>query len=433
MKSKELKEKLITYFRAGECEIESLGMEIEHFVVERDTLKSIGYRKVGGVKEVLKALEKKGWEGQKEGGKLIGLKSSKADITLEPGGQLEIGISPQEKIEDLKKIYLDFLEDIIPILEKKGYWLINLGYQLHSKIKEIEWNAKERYKIMSDYLAKTGKYAHNMMKGTAALQVALDYRDEEDFIKKFRVANTLSPVLSSLLDNSPFFEGGVYEGQALRTVIWDNTDDERCGIVKEAFDEDFGYKKYAEYILSRRPILIKSRGEYISTLDKNNYQIFENREFGTEELEHILTMVFPDVRAKQFVEIRMADSLPPEYSFAVVALWKGLFYNQKVLDKVYNFIREFTLAEVLSARKEIIDKGIEAYLGEYKVVEIGEKLLDWVKLSLAEDEVGYLAPLVDIIKSRETLANKAKKELKLKSKREVIEDHILNLSIKEDN
>ncbi|OCL26688.1 glutamate--cysteine ligase [Orenia metallireducens] len=433
MKSKDLKEKLISYFRAGECQIESLGMEIEHFVVEKDTLKSVGYREIGGVKEVLKELEKKGWEGQKEGGKLIGLKSAKADITLEPGGQLEIGISPQEKIEDLKKIYLNFLDDIIPILEEKGYWLINLGYQLHSKIEEIDWNAKERYKMMSNYLAKTGKYAHNMMKGTSALQVALDYKDEEDFIKKFRIANTLSPVLSSLLDNSPFFESEVYEGQALRTVIWDNTDNERCGIVKEAFDDDFGYEKYAEYILSRRPILIKSGGEYIPTFEQNNYQIFAKREFDTEELEHILTMVFPDVRAKQFIEIRMADSLPPEYSFAVVALWKGLFYNQEVLDKAYNFIRKFSLADVLSARKEIINRGIEAYLGEYKMVEIGQKLLDWVKLSLKPDEVRYLSPLLAIINSKETLANKVKKELKLKGKREVIKGHILNLLIKEDN
>ncbi|WP_018249623.1 glutamate--cysteine ligase [Orenia marismortui] len=425
MGAKLLRDKLLNYFKAGEGQIESIGTEIEHFIVEKDTLKTISYQIEGGIEEILKLLEEKGWQGEEEQGKLIGLKSSQADITLEPGGQFEVGIRPQNSIEELENIYFDFLEDVIPILEAKNYYLITLGYQVDSKISEIEWNSKERYKIMSNYLAKTGKYAHNMMKGTAALQVALDYKNEEDFIRKFRIANTLSPVLGSILDNSPFFEGKVYDKQALRTKIWSNTDNERTGIVQEAFDDDFGYEKYADYILSRKPILIKSNDQYIATFEKSNYDIFIERDLGKEELEHILTMVFPDVRAKQFIEIRMADSLPPKYSFAVIALWKGLFYNSLSLEKVYQFIRQFSLEDVLKARKMIMSKGIEASLGEYKMVEIGELLINWAQEGLTNGEDRYLEPLIDIINNKKTLANKIKSRLN-NGKKSSIRDCILN-------
>ncbi|TDX46451.1 glutamate--cysteine ligase [Orenia marismortui] len=425
MGAKLLRDKLLNYFKAGEDQIERIGTEIEHFIVEKDTLRTISYQTEGGIEEILKLLEKKGWQGEEEQGKLIALKSSQADITLEPGGQFEVGISPQDNIKELEDIYFDFLDDVIPILEAKNYYLITLGYQADSKISEIEWNSKERYKIMSNYLAKTGKYAHNMMKGTAALQVALDYKNEEDFIRKFRIANTLSPVLGSILDNSPFFEGKVYDKQALRTKIWSNTDNERTGIVQEAFDDDFGYEKYADYILSRKPILIKSNGQYIATFEKSNYDIFAERDLGKEELEHILTMVFPDVRAKQFIEIRMADSLPPKYSFAVIALWKGLFYNSLILEKIYQFIRQFSLEDVLKARKMIMTKGIEASLGEYKMVEIGELLINWAQEGLTNGEDRYLEPLIDIISNKKTLANKIKSQLN-NGKKSSIRDCILN-------
>ncbi len=429
MKKTELKDKLINYFKEGEKENKSFGMEIEHFVVNQDTLRTISYE-FGGVEEVLQNLEAKGWQGVKEDDKLIALKSNRADITLEPGGQLEIGIFPQKKIEEAEEVYFKFLQDLIPILEKQNYYLLTLGYQVKSKIKEISWNPKERYRIMSRYLGSKGKYAHNMMKGTAAVQVTIDYHDEVDFIRKFRVVNTLSPVISSLMDNAPFFEGEIYQKESLRTKIWDHTDTERTGIIKEAFADDFGYQKYAEYILSRRPILIKSKGKYISTTDHTNYQIFAKHDFGKEELEHILTMVFPDVRAKQFIEIRMADSLPPKYSFALVALWKGLLYNQDSLLKTYKFINKFCLSDILAAKKEIISKGIEANLADYKMIEIAEKLLKLAEAGLADDEVKYLMPLKRLVAKRITLAQKVKSNLGLEVK-EAIKDNILNSLIEE--
>ncbi len=48
-----------------------------------------------------------------------------------------------------------------------------------------------------------------------------------------------------------------------------------------------------------------------------------------EEIEHMLSMVFPDVRLKNYIEIRMADSLPKEEAFAYTALIREYFLRRQ--------------------------------------------------------------------------------------------------------
>ncbi|WP_027340560.1 glutamate--cysteine ligase [Halonatronum saccharophilum] len=428
MDFKEQKRLLVDYFKEGEGNDEKIGIEVEHFVIEKKSLSSIDYSQNNGIESILYVLKGKGWKGQTEGNKLIGLNSNGADITLEPGGQLEIGTNPYDSVDKLKDIYFSFLEDIVPILDEQGYQLLTLGYHLKSKIDDIDWNPKRRYKIMSNYLGSKGKYAHNMMKGTAALQMAFDYKDEIDFVKKFRVANALSPLIAVLFDNSPVFEGEIYEGEALRTLIWANTDNNRTGVIEEAFKPDFGYESYADYILSREPILVKSNGKYIDTGSKSCKEIFSEMKMGREELEHILTMVFPDVRAKKFIEIRMADSLPPDYTFSLVAFWKGILYNQPNLDEVYNLIKPLSYEDILRAKEDIIAKGIRANIGDYSILDMATKLVKISKGGLKQSEIRYLSPFEDIIYKEETLATRVKRAL-LKKEDRALNDHIMNFLV----
>ncbi|GAB6138418.1 glutamate--cysteine ligase [Halanaerobaculum tunisiense] len=422
----ELLDQLEDYFRAGETKEEKIGIEIEHFIVAQDTLETITYQEENGIEDLLYNLQDKGWQGEEEAGHLIKLYSNQADITLEPGGQLEIGIYPCGEINQLEEVYFNFLEDLIPILEEHNYYLVTLGYQPESKIADIAWNPKRRYKIMSKYFQEKGDYAHNMMKGTAAFQIALDYRSEADFVKKFKVASVLSPVLGILVDNAPIFEGEIYERQALRTLIWNNTDQTRTGIVNKSLVSDFNYRKYAEYILTREPILIKQGASYQATGDQTNREIFANQELNQQQLEHILTMVFPDVRAKQFIEVRMADSLPPKLSFALVAFWKGLFYDQTSLQQVTDLVDQFSLVDVLTAKEDIIQEGLEAQLGKQSILEVAQEVIKLAQAGLDKQEVDYLTPLLELVEEERTYAGKLKERLEHHSKEEVIKDVIIN-------
>lgn len=422
---------IVSYFKRNEKKKEDykIGVEFEHFIIDAYTLETVNYYEEKGVQNTLKALLKKGWKGKYEGENLLGLSKAGNNITLEPGAQFEISMKPHINISDIENEYMEFLRDIIPILDKNNQLLVAIGYHPKSKIDEIPFIPKERYKYMSEYLQAKGKLAHNMMKGTCATQVTLDYGSEEDYIKKFKVSNILSPVIAMMFDNAPFFEGDIYEGYSIRTAIWNDCDPDRCGIVDSIFNEQFGYNDYARYILNSPPILVDDGRAVKHTKNTLYREIFNPNEYTTEELEHVLTMVFPDVRTKKFIEIRMADSIPYPLNLSKIALWKGLIYDDENLDYLYKVFSDITYEEINLAKQDILKMGLDTKLGNETVFDIGKKLIELAKQSLNEDEKKYLIPLEEIYLDKKT-PGKITKERLISGKKEAIKWCVLNHRLK---
>ena len=421
---------LVDYFKSRETRQENfkVGAEFEHFIRDEKTLETISYYGENGVEDTLKKLLKKGWKGKYEGQYLLALEKEGTTVTLEPGAQVELSVKPYKDIKDIEREYVEFLKDIIPILEEKNQYLISLGYQPKSKVKDIKFIPKERYKYMSEYFKTRGYLAHNMMKGTASTQVAVDYKSEEDYIKKFRVCNLLVSVVGTMFDNAPFFEGKLWEKFSLRTNIWQNTDADRCSVVQGALDKKFGYKDYAKYILNTPPILVDNGKEVKYTADKPYKEIFNVEDYTIEELEHILTMVFPDVRTKKFIEIRMADALPYPLNFSLIALFKGLLYNEENLNKLYEFSLKIKNEDIIKSKEEAIDKGLNGKFLDTSLKELGKNIIKYAKGGLNEDEIQYIKPLEEIITKGKVPAEIIKENLKL-GKKEALSWCIINKKI----
>lgn len=405
---------IVSLIKNGEKSIKDfkLGVEFEHIIVTKDTMESITYYGEKGVEGILEELLlNKDYKGSYEENYLVGLVAEDREITLEPGGQLEVGLKPCQTVQEVKSIYFKFLNDLVPVLEKRNLLLMGIGYHPKSSIKDIPFNPKKRYEYMSNYLKEKGKYAHNMMKGTAALQVSIDYKNEDDFIRKFRVANFLSPLLYLISDNSPVFEGDIYEDYTLRSLIWENMDKARSGIVPGSLDKEFGYKDYAEYILNVPPILIMKNKEFINTNNKTVEELMEEYIFTKEEIEHIMTMVFPDVRTKNFIEIRMGDSLPYPYNLAYVTLIKGIFYSDIALEYLYNLSQRREDDQVNKVKTCIREKGFDAYFGSKTAYEYIRILFDLAKKSLDEEEREILVPLEKLMVDKKNSSMVSKERL----------------------
>lgn len=353
-------ETIVRYIRQGEKEPANfkLGLELEHFLLEEESFKAVPYSGEKGVEGFLKALMVEGnWEGIYEDENLLELKNKDINITLEPGGQLEISLAPTKDIREIERIYNTFLKEINTLLKDRKQVLLNLGYQPVSRIAEIELLPRERYRYMYEYFKAKGKYAHNMMKGTSSTQVSLDYSSEEDLRKKIRVVYFLGPLVYYFFDNSPFFEGKINERNSLRSIIWDNCDDDRSGYVTNVFNDDFSYSDYASYILNMPPIVIMKEGKLHYTGTKTNREIEEIDYKNRAEFEHLMTMAFPDARVKKFLEIRMGDSIPYPYNLAYVLFWQGLLYNEKNLDYLYEKALKYSQADLDSIKKDVYFKG----------------------------------------------------------------------------
>ncbi len=411
-------EEITKYFKDSEKNEEDfkIGIEFEHFVIDKDTLETISYYGDGGVQETLKELESNGWIGDYEGEYLLGLNNKNQMITLEPGSQLEFSIKPQKNIMDIEREYFEFLKEIIPILERKNQGLIAVGYHPETRIEDIKILPKKRYSYMFEYFKDKGSHAHNMMKGTASVQIAFDFKSEEDYIKKFKVGNALAPVMYGIFDNAFYFEGQVWERHNLRSYIWENCDNDRSGIVDGAFDEDFGYEKYAEYILNGPPIFMDDGKRMYSTGNKSFKEIFNPENYSMEELEHGLTMFFPDVRTKKYVEIRMMDAIPYPLNLASIALWKGILYDEDNLNQVYEYIEDIEMEDIDKAKTSILKKGLDGELKGRTIFEIAKWLIELAKTGLGSDESKYILPLqkmimdkknpYEIIKEKEHLGKK---------------------------
>ena len=179
---------MIAYLQKGcKPEIEKLrfGVELEHFIVDKDSKEAVSYYGEKGIERVLEKLLPLYEKSDFSEGHLIALERKDIAISLEPAAQLEVSISPQEDIEQIGLIYQRFVEEITPILKGFSYEMITTGYQPASKVEDLELIPKQRYRFMDRYFAKIGPYGRQMMRGTAATQLSIDSYREEDFKEKY--------------------------------------------------------------------------------------------------------------------------------------------------------------------------------------------------------------------------------------------------------
>lgn len=329
---------------------------------------------------------------------LLSLRSYGIDISIEPAGQFELAINAQKSVDDLFEIYKDNFQRILPVFEKRNQLLLCLGYQVKSSIDDLKILDKPRYKCMYRYFDEYGgSMGQNMMKGSASLQVAIDYFDEEDFKKKYFLANALSPFFYTIFDNSPIFEGEKYHKHNLRQTIWENTDKDKVGIFDFSLDKDLTYKKYAEKILTT-PMIFKKKGEQTYYMGTKTLEE-EMTEANAESLvEHGLSIVFPDVRVKKYLEIKAADQVPYPYNMGVLSLIKGIFSNRDLVDDLYNKYSSMTYDRAQALKKEATSKGIFAKYEGKEIYLHCLELINLVKNSLEKGEGKYLDPLEKLLR-----------------------------------
>src|SRR5256714_11398392 len=129
-----------------------------------------------------------GWEPITDGGNIIGL----ADVTgggaisLEPGGQFELSGAPLETIHQTNSELTAHLAQLREIARPLGIGFLGLGMSPKWTRAETPIMPKSRYKIMTAYMPKVGRYGLDMMYRTCKVQTKLEFFSEQDKDKKLR-------------------------------------------------------------------------------------------------------------------------------------------------------------------------------------------------------------------------------------------------------
>lgn len=361
---KKNKEEIIQYLSDG-CKPTDMamhfGVELEHFVVNASTKEAVAYEGECGVEAILKELMPFYNESAYSQGHLIALGRDGIDLSLEPGAQLEVSISPQTDVFCIKEIYDAFCEEIRPILEKYSYEMVTVGYQPKSKVDDLGLLPKARYEYMDKYFQAIGPWGRRMMRGTASTQVSIDYYSEEDFMKKYRIAYYLRDILACFFSNTHVFEGKANTERDLRDKIWMGTDKRRVDVSAYMKNNTLSFADYTEFVMQTPVIVNKEAGSEFYD-ERTIGEIAKERIFSKDEMVHMLSMVFPMIRAKQFLELRFADSMPMDKVLCYVLLIKGLFSDVEYTQGLI-FTQEFEKMNADAKMRHIVE-GITSKLSK---------------------------------------------------------------------
>jgi glutamate--cysteine ligase len=342
-------EQLAEYLAAG-CkprEAWRIGTEHEKFGYCTDNLRPLPYDGPRSVRAVLEGLRDRfGWAPVFEGDNVIGLEKDGANISLEPGGQIELSGAPLRTIHDTCDEVNAHLREVKSVADEIGVGFIGLGAAPTWRHEDMPRMPKGRYKLMTEYMGRVGTHGTQMMYRTCTVQVNLDFGSEADMVQKLRVALALQPVATALFANSPFFEGRPCGHKSWRSRVWRDLDADRTGMLPFVFEPGFGFEAWVEYALDVPMYFVYRDGRYIDATGQSFRDFLRGAlpalpgETPTlsDWADH-LTTIFPEARIKKFIEMRGADGGPWRRLCALPAFWVGLTYDQSALDAAWDMVR----------------------------------------------------------------------------------------------
>ena len=387
------KKEIVKLFKEGckSSEEHKIGIEYERLPIFSVTSKAADYSSEFGVCNFLRNFAKEeNWDYITDDYNIIGLKQEHDTITLEPGCQIELSLKPEKTIGELKNNIDNLNKNMKPILNKSGITLLNYGVSPLSTHKSINLIPKKRYHLMAKYL--WGILSDVMMRETAGVQCCIDFESEEDAMNKFRIANKLTPFMTAMFANSPI-RGGVETGyKSFRALSWLNTDNDRCGFVGQ-IDDKFSFDEYVDYVLDSPMIFINRETGTIPVNGKINFLEFMQNGFedfsaNIDDFKLHANLYFPEVRMRNFVEIRNHDCVGKNLQYSILAIYKGILYSHCAMNEIEELLKPFEYRDFSELRYNVPKSALNAKIGKFFVKDIAKEILYIAEKSLIGMDTG---------------------------------------------
>ena len=398
-----------------------IGTEHEKFAYSLEDFRPLPYEGERGIKAILEGLVKFGWEPVFEGDNIIALKKDDhSSVTLEPAGQVELSGAPLETVHQTCGEVAEHLKQVKAIAADMKVGFLGLGAHPKWTVEDFPWMPKGRYEIMKRYMPTRGGLGVEMMKSTCTVQVNLDFDSEQTMVEMFRISLALQPIATALWANSPFRHGKPSGFLSWRSHIWTDTDPDRTGTLPFVFEEGFGFERYVDYMLDVPMYFVYRDGKYIDAAGQSFKDFMAGKlpalpgEVPTMKdwMDH-LTTVFPEVRLKQYLEMRGADGGPWNRLCALPAFWVGLLYDAQSRAAAWDLVKDWTSEEHDALRRDVPRQALKT---PFRNGTVGDVALDALELAhdglarrakqdwLGLDETHFLNPLFQIAESGFTSA-----------------------------
>ena len=412
------KEDILSFFYKSckEKNAQKIGMEYERLPLDAQNFKRRQYLGKNGIKELLTEFcELYRWEKIFENNNIIGATKNGISISLEPGAQLEISTSPNQNIYEIEKEIIDTDKLLLPLCAKHNITLTSMGVAPYENWTSITLIPKKRYHIMDRLLS--GAKARVMMRETAGIQATFDFHSEIDAITKLKLGLMLSPITTAMFANSPFHNGQISEYKSFRASAWLETDEKRCGLIdKNLFTRQatrYNFEQYVDKLLDIPLLYFVREKKYIEPKEVMSFKFFMQHGYegfypSMDDFLLHLNLFFPEVRLRNYIEIRNHDSLAGKIKYAPVTLYKALLYNESTKETALEIFKKLSYEDFVTLRENVPKYALKTPIGKNYVIDYAKEILSLAQETLSKnsdvDEI-YLEEISELINKGKTPAD----------------------------
>lgn len=284
-------------------------------------------------------------------------------LSFEPGGQIEISSAPSASCSALIESLQRTVEDLHVAMDGE-IELLSLGVDPCNGIEAVPLQLhSERYTRMTRYFEARSEFGIRMMRQTAALQISVEHGP--DPLQRWKLLNAVAPYLIAVFANSSSYAGEDSGHASYRAHFWRELDETRTGI---PWDSTRPAERYAKFALDAGALRAeKDRGELHSFRS-----LLGDETLTPEDWSFHLSTLFPEIRPKEYFEIRSPDTIAPAHLAAPLVFVAGLVYDDEATQAAIDLLGDPEPSLLRKAgRAGIADPFIKSRVGELIAVALG--------------------------------------------------------------
>lgn len=407
---------LLEYYKIGYKKPEEvkIGMEVEKHGIRKNNLQPITYLEPNGFQSIQKKLiEELNWIVEREESAYItSMSRGESRLTLEYCEDVcELSGRTHTSIHDLARelrIHQHELSEISRIFDVEWF---GIGYQPF-KIDPVKHKRTplNRFNILGDFFRRKSKLWMEHWHQLCSVQANIDYTSEEDARRKSHILLRLAPFISAMYAHSPLRNGENTGFVSYRTHVLRKMDRRRFGLRKIFFSKNFGFRDWINFCKRVPMIAIFRGGKWIPVKNTTFGGFMKNGHEGFQATldDWILhaSFIYTDIRIKQYIELRVCDSLPPFLIPSLQAVVKAFVYHPEGLSLITQLTKNWRFHDFCMVGGEIAKHGMFTEVRGEKMLDSCKEILEIATTNLKalgvmneknEDESIYLKPIKEFV------------------------------------
>jgi glutamate--cysteine ligase len=244
-----------------------------------------------------------------------------ARISFEPGGQIEISSAPHATASGALRATQSLVAAIREAMQPAGIELIASGVDPRNGIEAVPLQLhRDRYARMTRFFDAIGPSGVRMMRQTAAVQINVERGRSP--AARWGLLNSLAPYIVALFANSRQYAGKRTEYASYRAHLWRTLDPSRTGL---PWESTYPAARYLAFALDAKAMRSSDGSRpWLTFRDWMRADAVSD-----DDWQFHLSTLFPEVRPKEFFEIRSADAIESDHLAAPVVFVTGIVYDDE--------------------------------------------------------------------------------------------------------